>query len=311
MRKTIAILIAIIAMMGTVGATSATTAVFHGFNPNQSIGTAGIQNWQTNTGTNLKGLCVDAYTFITKGNHQVTTNTNTIKNANIVKLLIVKYYNPKMSKIDGYNLQYAIWYFTNGVKPQNAAQHALILSVQGTKDKIPDVFTQKLSSKTVQTSDKNTTTYTPISTKTTQNSIINLINSVTQVCKHGCYTIITTINHYSNTTTTNTTTQYNKTVTNTQTFKTTTNLKQTTFNSIIAKNTQKIILFTVKPITTTVGTTKTTKKTTPYANSTITTDTSYFCNQTTQIVKTPCKPKPPCKHHYQPCKPVKCESKCR
>jgi hypothetical protein len=308
--KVLMSIIAIFAMIGSIGAASAETVTFHGFNPGQSIGTAGIQNWQTNTGQKLQGLCVDAFTWITKGKHTVTTGTKQIKNANIVKELILKYYNTKMTKINGYNLQYAIWSFTNGVKPVNAAQKSMIASAKHSTTKIPDIYT-KISSKVITfTGPSSTTTYTPITTSTTTSNVINLVNKITQTFKCGCHETLVTYNRYSNTTTTNTTTSYNTVVTTKQTYTTTTKGNTITFNSIIKGPTQKIILFTVKPYTKTNSTVKSKTTTTPYANSIITCNTNYFCNKTVQVVNIPCKPctpvKPPCKTH-ETCKPVKCK----
>ena len=288
-----------------------TSATYKGYSPSTSIGHEGLQNYVYNTGQKVHGLCVDAFTFLKGTTHPVTPGTKTVVNANKVKLLIVQNFFNVKSKLSGQHLTLAVWYFTNGIKSNNANVNSMINKAKNCNTIIPDKYVQKLS-----TTSKSTITSVCsikyIGTCVSNSSVIKCLGSTTSCVICGCKKIITTVTCYSNTTTTTTVKNYLKVNTTTNTTVKTTKENCWNFNTINCKNTQKIILFTVTPKTV-CNTTKTCNTTCTPINTTDTcVKTTYFNTTCVKIVPVcpPCKPpvltKPPCKPPVikKPCKPV-------
>ena len=282
-----------------------TSATFKGYSPSTSIGTEGLQNWVYNTGQTVHGLCVDAFTRLHGNPHPVTPGTKNVVNANKVKLLIVQNFFNVKSKLSGQHLSLAVWYFTNGIKSNNANVNTLINRAKNCNTIIPDNYVQKLS-----TTSKSTITSVCsvkfIGQCVNSSSVVKCLGTCKSYVICGCYKITTIVTKYSNTTTTTTTDKYVKLNTTTNTTVKTTKENCWNFNSITAKNNQKIILFNVTPKTV-CTTTKTCNTTcTPFNTTKTCVNTTYF-NKTSYIVTKICKPctpvKPPCKP-VKPCKPI-------
>ena len=157
------------------------------------------------------------------------------------------------------NLQWAIWFFTNGVKPPNHTVQVMIHSVHKNL-KIPDNYWQLINTKHTCSNSSSTITILLNTTSSSTNQTYYLgNNTTTQIIKSNCkctsyYTIITTIIKYykteTNTTTVNT---YKNITTNTKNCTTTLKYKNWKFSawkgSHIQGKKQKLIFWKATPKT--------------------------------------------------------------
>ena len=245
-------------------AAAATTATYHGYDKSKSIGTAGVQNWKYNNKDPTKGMCVDAFHHISAKTQPVTKGTSKVKNNNYIKLLIIQNYKITMTPQQGKNLQYAVWCFSDGIKPINGNVASMIKKAKSTKIKIPDCYNQLLCTQTTTSTSTSQPCITLFSTSTSQpcvtlignstttpcikqtgsscssSSVLNyLYNCTSSVCKCG-YKITTTIMHYDNVTTTITTKTFSKDSVSTLTYKNqsiTTNVYANTTKTTTTKDT--------------------------------------------------------------------------
>lgn len=165
-------LMLILSMMGF--ASAADTVTLENMNTNQSIGYQGVSNLTNNTdGSSVNGLCVDEHTSIYFGDTvPVTDGTIGVTNASYVKSLIVNNYKKDMTKQQGYDLQGAIWYFTDGKTPENAEQQAMIDNALADTNVYSDVYDYLYLTITTPNGSEKTNNTELINTETTSNSVI-------------------------------------------------------------------------------------------------------------------------------------------
>lgn len=175
--KAIIILVGMIVLNPFGFAFAADTVTLDKMNSNQSIGNQGVSELTNNTDdSEVNGLCVDKYTSIYFGDTVlVTSGTSGITNVNYVKSLIVNNYNENMTAQQGYDLQGAIWYFTDGIAPANNEQQAMINAALSDTTIYPDNYTMLYSSNTLLINIETTNTTELTNTITTSNSIITYL----------------------------------------------------------------------------------------------------------------------------------------
>jgi len=180
-KKEIMILLSILVLIFSIGAVSATTATYNGMNTQKSIGSAGLQVYTMN-GFKIDGICVDAFHHMNARTHPVTKGTSKIKNNNLIKLLLVQNFLKVHTPQQGKNLQYAVWYFSDGIKPINSAVQNMINKAKHTHITIPDCFNQLIST-TTQTSTVTSEPCITLFSTTTSTPVVTLIgNSTTTPC---------------------------------------------------------------------------------------------------------------------------------
>lgn len=256
MRKAMTVLLMSLMLLSMVGFASAADITLTGMDTDKSIGNQGVMVFNE---TGVKGLCVDKYTYINFGDSvPVTTGTNGLTNASKVKTLIIQNYRPNMTAQEGYDLQGAIWYFTNNVQPANQAQQTMIDNAIADQTEYPDIYILFLSNETVLKNNQTTCSTEVIGETTSSESVITeigktstsetntipngqtvkesivtkylgqIVNTTTEVIDHGdkiCTKTITTITNLYDLITTTITTDYFTNVTDTNT---TTYYKNTT-----------------------------------------------------------------------------------
>ena len=168
-------IITLLILLSTFGVvTAADNVQLQGMNPDQSIQNQGVMTLQNLTNNNqINGLCVDEGTYIFFGDIvPATDGTQGVYMADEVKDLIINNYRLDMSKEDGYNLQGAIWYFTDGRAPENQAQQDMINNAIANPTIYPDDYILILSEMTNLISVTSTTDIILLNTETTSNSVI-------------------------------------------------------------------------------------------------------------------------------------------
>jgi len=198
--------------------------------------------------------------------HPVTKGTSKIKNNNLIKILLVQNFLKVHTPQQGKNLQYAVWYFSDGIKPINSAVRNMISKAKHTHITIPDCFNQLISTQTSTNTVVSqpcitlfsTTTSTPITTlignsttkpvtklidtQTSCSSILNYLGNCSSSVYQCGYKITTTYMHYDNVTTTITTKTYSNDSVSTLTYKNqsvTTNVYANTTKTTTTMNTIK------------------------------------------------------------------------
>ena len=304
-KKTIALAIIVIFCIGAVNATTLTVKGFE----KAHIGNAGLLDVKE---AGYIGICADYSKKRSDPNTYKITSTKNIKNSNQVKQLIVKYYYAGMGKKAAYNLQYAVWYFTNGIKPKNPTVKKMIHSVKSGVH-IHDTYLKLISSK-VTTKSSTNTTIKLIDSQVKVDNQTCLIGNTTKTntfwkCNCKYINTTTTTNYRSQIITTYLDTYQKNTTTKTTTILTNKYLKYS-FYAWKGSNTpgkkQKLIFWKTTPITKVNQKVKTTPETTTY-NTTSQDCKNQYWNTTKTTTKKVCCQKP-CK----PCKPVKkvCHKKC-
>lgn len=232
MNKTISLFIIGMMIFSSFGVVFATDDVeLEGMNPEQSVGNQGVMilTNQTN-GEQVNGLCTDKDTIIYFGDVvPITSGTDGLHNASIVKTLIIQNWRANMTAQQGYDLQGAIWYFTDGTAPANAEQQTMINNALADSNIYPDVYSLLIKNETVlidnQTtsnteiigtnsssvsvieqigqSNDSSSVVTPNGQTITENTIVKFLNqtsnTVTQVFEHGnkiCTKTITTVTDF-------------------------------------------------------------------------------------------------------------------
>ena len=240
----------VVVLCSSGAAFAADTVTLEGMVEDQSIGYQGVSNLTNNTdGSSVNGLCVDENTYIYFGDTvPVTDGTIGVTNASYVKSLIVNNYRDDMTKQQGYDLQGAIWYFTDGKTPENAAQQTMVNNALADYNTYPDTYDYQYLVVTTKTGTQKTNNTELINTEISSNSVITylgqevvsntvteqigqtivkdiVINSIGQTIETTTETIVskdkvciktttTTTDYFEEITTITTTTYYTNTTTN-------------------------------------------------------------------------------------------------
>ncbi|MDP3065959.1 MAG: hypothetical protein Q8N08_04395, partial [Methanobacteriaceae archaeon] len=140
-KKIMPILLILVLAISSIGATfGADNVKLEGMDADKSIGNVGVMNLtNTTSGGRVNGLCVEKGQYIYIGDTvPVTPGTNGITNNNQVKQLVYENYRDDMTPQEGYDLQHAIWFFTDGIPAENVAQLDMIDRVRNNPKVIPD-----------------------------------------------------------------------------------------------------------------------------------------------------------------------------
>jgi len=274
------------------------TAKLESMDADKSIGYQGVMNATMKpANTELKALCTDKGQYITFGTTvPVSDSTTKIPNSNSVKQLIVDNYREDMTKQEGYDLQQAIWYFTDGIIPTTPGSQSMVEKVINNPRTVPDKDVQVLLFETKKLIDTKTSIETIlIATTSTSKDKITLEDKKTfteTIEKENCITTITTIIEYFNKETiTNIINTYQKTTKITETYQIIKEYLTFNFYSYTDECKQDLIFFQVTPTTTEDTIQEENTKTETFTETeTETTNTPY--TNTQKNIETTCKPKP-------------------
>lgn len=249
--KGISAIIVLFLVLGSLGSTFAVDQLqLTGMDTDKSIGNIGVMTFNDTT---QKGLCTDKGQTIYFGEVvTVTPGTSGVDNSNSVKKLIVQNYRENMTEQDGYNLQQAIWYFTDGVSPVNSQVQDMIDGANDDASLIPDSgYTVLVNQSTILVATETKETIELLDTKTTSVDNITLLGtteSIERIVGDECVKVITTITSvFSNETTLTTVNTYLKTTIITDTYQTIKNYLEFDFNSFVSRYRQDIIIFSATP----------------------------------------------------------------
>lgn len=251
MNKKLSIFLMVMFIFSMVGGAFANDNVqLNGMNPDQSIGNQGVMDFTNKSNNNpVNGLCVDEGTYIDfRDIVPVTDGTNGVKNASKVKSLIINNYKPDMTKQQGYDLQGAIWFFTDGKTPTNPEQQSMIDNAIADTNEYADIYCLLVNNKTYLVSNITTNETKLVDKKVSKNSnieqisqtsvssneiipdgqtietnsVTNFLGSTTDVATETidhtdkvCTIVTTTVTNFYNTITTIITTSFFKNVTTT------------------------------------------------------------------------------------------------
>ncbi len=182
MRKTIAMILMLVLVLPTASTIFATDDVkLEGMNPEQSIGNQGVMNLTNQTNDEqVNGLCTDKDTTIYFGDVvPVTSGTNGLHNASIVKTLIIQNWRPNMTPQEGYDLQGAIWYFTDGIIPANPNQQEMIDKALADPNIYPDIYSLLVKNETYLIDNQTTSNTEIVSSNSSSESVIEQIGQFT------------------------------------------------------------------------------------------------------------------------------------
>lgn len=243
-------------LLGSFNIVMAVDVTLDGMDSSKSIGNQGVMVFNDSS----KGLCVDKDTYINFGDSvPVTPGTAGITNATKVKSLIIHFYRNDMTKQEGYDLQGAIWYFTDGVLPANPAQQSMVNTVLADSTNYPDSYSLLLNNVTVLKNNQTSTVTKVIGTSTSTDTVISQIDQITEI-----NSVIT-----PNGQTTESSTVINWIGTNTDVL------------TEIVKNGNRICTITTTTLTNFYDEVTTTIYTSYFKNTTTTDITTYFKNTTT------------------------------
>lgn len=259
--KILTTLIISMLLISTLGLATATDVTLTGMDADKSIGNQGVMKFNDTS----KGLCTDKDTYINFGDSvPVTPGTTGITNASKVKSLIVNFYRNDMTQQQGYDLQGAIWYFTNGITPANPTQQSMINTALSDTTIYPDTYTLLLKNETKLVNNNTETITEIIGTATSTNSVITQIDQKTDinsvVTPNGQTTDSSTITNFLG--------------------------SQTDITTQIVQNGNKICTITTKTITDFYDSVTTTIVTSFFKNTTTNNTTTYFMNTTTTTTNT-------------------------
>ena len=254
--KILTTLIISMLLISTLGLATATDVTLTGMDADKSIGNQGVMKFNDTS----KGLCTDKDTYINFGDSvPVTPGTTGITNASKVKSLIVNFYRNDMTQQQGYDLQGASWYFTNGITPANPAQQSMINTALSDTTIYPDTYTLLLKNETKLVNNNTETITEIIGTATSTNSVITQIDQKTDinsvVTPNGQTTDSSTITNFLG--------------------------SQTDITTQIVQNGNKICTITTKTITDFYDSVTTTIVTSFFKNTTTNNTTNYYMNTTT------------------------------
>ena len=268
-RNILPILLVLILAISTIAPVlAADTATFEGMDGDKSIGNTGVMDFKNDTSeSELNGLCVEKNQFIYEGDSvPVSPGTVGIDHASQVKQLIVENYRENMTKQQGYDLQHAVWFFTDNMLPENQAQKDMINSVLNNPLYIPDSgYKELVGTQTTLVDSKSTETIQLIDTQTNKSEEITQIGQnvfVETITLEDCIkTITTTVTLFNQHISIDIVNTFLKTTTTVDTYKIVKEYLSFDFNKYLSHKKQDLIIFKAIPSFEEIFDPKTTVKT--------------------------------------------------